>query len=190
MFMQTSPTLPREVGGVPGEAGGGGEGLTLPAKSGEYPAKPGEYPAKPGEEPSLPREVGGVPGEAGGGGSLRFLLGRSVAVEGVPAPGYHVVQLEPEDPVAFQRLADDLDPRFELRLNNGVGTCFLEAPDLGRVRGAGQDVHPGIEMPGVAHSDLHRCPMRHQRRHEASLVEPDVGEDGDVAGVAVDRRHT
>src|SRR5262249_8260410 len=80
------------------------------------PAKSGEYPAKPGE-----------------GGSLRFLPGRSVAVEGVPAPGYHVVQLEPEDPVAFQRLANDLDPRFELRLNNGVGTCFLEAADLGRV---------------------------------------------------------
>src|SRR5262249_28996013 len=41
-------TLPREVGGVPGEAGGGGWTEQT--------------------EQSLPREVGGVPGEAGGGG--------------------------------------------------------------------------------------------------------------------------
>src|SRR5215510_7488205 len=48
-------TLPREVGGVPGEAGGGGP-LTLP------------------------REVGGVPGEAGGGGRATAPQGRGLVV--------------------------------------------------------------------------------------------------------------
>src|SRR5262249_44415226 len=45
-------TLPREVGGVPREAGGGGTA----------------------QAPSLPREVGGVPGEAGGGGNDQFRM--------------------------------------------------------------------------------------------------------------------
>ena len=45
----------REVGGVPGEAGGGGP-LTLP------------------------REVGGVPGEAGGGGRATAPQGRGLVV--------------------------------------------------------------------------------------------------------------
>src|SRR5215470_11837934 len=46
-----------DVGGVPGEAGGGG---LSPAKSGSTRRSRGRG--------SLPREVGGVPGEAGGGG--------------------------------------------------------------------------------------------------------------------------
>src|SRR5262249_3112783 len=74
-------SLPCEVGGVPGEAGGGG-----PAKSGEYPAKPGEggpaksgeYPATPGEADSPPRSRGSTRRSRGRGsrdpGSPRSLL--------------------------------------------------------------------------------------------------------------------
>src|SRR5262249_21125041 len=59
MFMQD---LPRKVGGVPGEAGGGGS--SLPRKVGGVPGEAG------GGGSSLPRKVGGVAGEAGGGGSF------------------------------------------------------------------------------------------------------------------------
>src|SRR5215813_7819119 len=48
-------SLPREVGGVPGEAGGGG------------PREVGGVPGEAGG--GGPREVGGVPREVGGGGS-------------------------------------------------------------------------------------------------------------------------
>src|SRR5215510_3733475 len=59
---------PRNVGGVPGGAGGGG-----PATSGEYPAEPGEGgPQRRGRTRRSrgrgARNVGGVPGGAGGGG--------------------------------------------------------------------------------------------------------------------------
>jgi superfamily I DNA/RNA helicase len=50
-------TLPREVGGVPGEAGGGG---ALPHEAGGAPGEAGGGGL---------REVGGVPGEAGGWGT-------------------------------------------------------------------------------------------------------------------------
>src|SRR5215813_2130352 len=62
----------REVGGVPGEAGGGG------------PREVGGVPGEAGG--GGPREGGGVPGEAGGGGSpprgsTRRSRGRGVAIQ-------------------------------------------------------------------------------------------------------------
>src|SRR5262249_17032952 len=80
----------REVGGVPGEAGGGGSrevggvtgeaggGRLSPAKSGEYPAKPGEGVPRPGV-PAKPASRGGDVG-----GSTRRSRGRGSRDPGSP----------------------------------------------------------------------------------------------------------
>src|SRR5262249_60655593 len=76
-------SLPREVGGGPGEAGGGGSrevgGVPGEAGGGRLsPAKSGEYPAKPGEADSPPRSRGSTRRSRGRGsrdpGSPRSLL--------------------------------------------------------------------------------------------------------------------
>src|SRR5262249_56805917 len=68
-------TLPRAVGGVPSEAGGGGDCTTLPRAVGGVPGEAGGG----GDCVTLPRAVGGVPGEAGGGGSCISSAARRTA---------------------------------------------------------------------------------------------------------------
>src|SRR5215831_1008029 len=73
--------------------------------------------------------------------------------------------------------------------NSGWTTASAPA-FLRRVGGAGHDVETWIEVSGVAHRELHSRPMRHQGRHQPSFGEPDMREHCDVAGVAVDGRHS